>query len=176
VTSWLELTGIYKAKMSAQDFEHQFLRPINEADLESLRRWKNEHRSRFFYREYITRANQNEWYSGYKERTDDHMFNVLASNTDIVGCMGIRWESESSSWDVYNVIRGSSIYKGSGVMSLGLCELIRFALNKKVAPITLVVLKDNPAVGWYARNGFTKLRDDGQGVLMCFNRRNEKES
>jgi ribosomal protein S18 acetylase RimI-like enzyme len=96
------------------------------------------------------------------------MFMVLASNRDIVGCMGIRWVDKTGGWDIYNVIGASSIYKGKGVMSYGLGELIRFALNKRDAPIELVVLKDNPAVGWYERNGFTKLRDSGEGIVMCF--------
>lgn len=156
--------------MSNHDFEHEFLRPIEETDLENLRRWKNEHRDRFFYREYISRSNQNAWYCRYKERSNDHMFMVLAANRDIVGCMGIRWEDDRLNWDVYNVIRGLSRYKRSGVMSLGLCELIQFALRNREAPIKLVVLKNNPAVGWYEKNGFTKLREDGEGAVMCLYR------
>lgn len=156
--------------MASLSFEHQHLRPIDETDLEYLRLWKNEHRHRFFYRQYISSAEQNAWYSAYKERMNDHLFMVVATNRDIVGCMGIRWKSKTQSWDVYNVIRGSCQYKGSGIMSLGLCELIRFALHRQEAPIELVVLKDNPAVRWYEKNGFTKLRDVGEGAVMCFNK------
>ena len=151
------------------------LRPIGKQDLERLRCWKNENSKSFFCQEYISKSSQDMWFSQYEERLNDYMFIVLAPNDDIIGCMGIRWQSDEQSWDIYNVILGEFTYKGSGIMSLGLLELIRFALEKREAPVKLNVLKDNPAIRWYERNGFKMLQEDQFSASMCFTKLDSKK-
>lgn len=154
--------------MNLSGWINKYLRPIGKQDLENLRCWKNENSNSFFCQDYISKLSQDMWFCQYEERLNDYMFMVLAPNHDIIGCMGIRWQSNEQSWDIYNVILGEPTYKGSGTMSLGLLELIRFALEKREAPVKLNVLKDNPAIGWYERNGFKKLQEDQFCASMCF--------
>ncbi len=126
------------------------LRAIEASDQEELRRWKNANRFAFFFQDVISREQQDEWFRGYLDRPNDFMFVVLVAETRI-GCMGFRLLEQKA--DIYNVIRWEeSIGKGRMGTALRLmCSLIRAHCTSDIGA---KVLKDNPAVHWYCRNGF----------------------
>ena len=154
--------------MDSPVFTHQLIRLVNEKDLEYLRVWKNKYRKYFFFQKKITPQDQLKWYEGYLNRNNDYMFAVLAPDGRIIGCMGVRLNEEEQYWDIYNVMRGSVSHQGLGLMSEGLHKMINFALHKQNISIQLVVLKGNPAMQWYIKNGFIKINEDGLGVVMYY--------
>ena len=56
--------------------------------------------------------------------------------------------------DIYNVILGQEEFAGSGIMSAALRLMIGFIAMKYYHAITAKVLKSNPALTWYIKNGF----------------------
>lgn len=148
------------------------IRPITSEDLDLLRIWKNDNKDAFFSRQVITFNEQLKWYCAYLDRDNDYMFAVLSPTGSIAGCMGVRFISHQKYWDVYNVILGDLRFKGSGLMSKALLELIEFAKQKDDLPIKLVVLSNNPAVGWYEKNGFTSESENSTSIIMCYDRKN----
>ena len=128
------------------------LRLIDERDQEKLRTWKNENRQYFFHQDLIAPTQQAAWFSGYLERAHDYMFMVVWEGRDI-GCMGIRLLSEG--WDVYNVIAGNRGARGRGIMGQAFKLLLKFAYAQKGEVIGLNVMRTNPAVEWYVKNGFS---------------------
>lgn len=138
------------------------LQHIVESDLERLREWKNQNRESFNYKELIPREAQVGWFHAYLQRPDDHMFIVKVDNVPI-GCMGFRLES--GALEIYNVILGAREMGGRGSMGKAIalmCSFIRVQYGD--LRIGLRVLKVNPAVGWYKRNGFVEVGE----VRDCF--------
>ena len=127
------------------------LRSANENDLENLRQWKNEQREFFFHKEMISPEQQREWFNGFQTRSHDFMF-IVEANGKAIGCMGIRLLGEV--WDIYNVILSLPEYGRRGIMGKAFQAMLTYAKSVKNCPITLMVLKTNPAVAWYAKNGF----------------------
>lgn len=126
------------------------LRAIEARDGERLRQWKNDNRTSFFFQDTIEPEAQRRWYEGYRERARDFMFVVEASAQE-AGCMGFR--VLDSGVDIYNVIRGAA-GGPPGTMSGALRLMCSFARSSYPVPIEARVLKSNPAVGWYEKNGF----------------------
>ena len=127
------------------------LRTISVSDLSNLRTWKNGNKASFFDQREISTKQQHEWFSAYQRRNDDCMFIVEYEHSP-VGCMGFRQLDDSI--DIYNVIRGSRD-NGRATMSFALEIMIaHIATSHPGVPITSMVLKDNPALDWYLRNGF----------------------
>lgn len=118
---------------------------------ERLRAWKNAHRRFFFFQDVITEAAQRAWFEGYRQRPDDYMFIVQAGDEPI-GCMGIRRRDGQA--DVYNVILGRPDYGGRGLMTRAMRLLCSDARRRFGCEVVARVLKDNPALGWYERQGF----------------------
>ena len=141
------------------------LRMANDGDLPNLRQWKNEQREFFFFKSEILPEQQREWFRAYQQRPDDFMFMVLVANTPI-GCMGIRLIDDL--WDIYNVILGSSGYGGKGLMGKAFQAMLNFAVSRRANPITLKVLKHNPAVGWYRKNGFLVTSEQSDHFCMVY--------
>jgi RimJ/RimL family protein N-acetyltransferase len=139
------------------------LRTITDADLDNLRVWKNATRLSFFHQQEILPDQQQTWYSGYQQRPHDYMFVVSAAGRSI-GCMGIRLCEQE--WDVYNVILGEPEFRRRGLMSMAFRRMLQFALAARKLPITLKVLKTNPAVAWYEKNGFQIVADGGNHFGM----------
>jgi ribosomal protein S18 acetylase RimI-like enzyme len=130
------------------------LRAIGPSDLESLRLWKNAHRRGFFFQGLLTPEDQKRWFDGYRDRPDDYLF-ILSVRGEPIGCIGLRLLD--GSLDVYNVILGVAAMGGQGWMRQALRLLGTFALARYPGiPIGLKVLRTNPAVGWYQRNGFVE--------------------
>lgn len=138
--------------LTSPEFPELELHSINSGDLENLREWKNAHRDAFFYKEIITAERQLTWYQGYLERADDYMF-VIKQIGQPVGCIGFRYLNESI--DIYNVMIGVPEMAGKGYMGAALRVMTAEASRRYPGtPLTLMVLKDNPALNWYKKNGF----------------------
>jgi len=138
-------------KLNLDENHKLLLRYANANDIEYLRRWKNEQREFFFYKENINSEQQRSWFEGHQERPYDFMFMVDLDGLS-VGCMGIRWLE--THWDIYNVILGRDEFGGRGIMGKAFKAMLAYALSNNNAPITLQVLKHNPAIKWYRKNGF----------------------
>jgi RimJ/RimL family protein N-acetyltransferase len=127
------------------------LRTIVASDCEKLRGWKNENRLSFFFQELITPQMQEVWFRGYLERANDYMFAVQHAN-EVIGCMGFRLIDNTA--DIYNVILGDPEYGGKGYMSRAMALMCSYILSKSTKDIGLKVLRANPALKWYLKNGF----------------------
>lgn len=140
-----------------------WLKAAARSDLSRLRSWRNRHRLRFFHKEFLTEEDQRRWFLDYQAREQDFLFLVHVGEVP-AGCIGVRLLGDE--WDLYNVIRGRSIECSKGCMSKALALVLDFARRLKAAPVTLKVLADNPAVGWYQANGFGVVRRCGDYVVM----------
>lgn len=144
------------------------LRTAQQADMDSLREWKNSKRQFFFHTDLISPKQQNEWYERYMARPHDYMFVVVVGGQEI-GCLGIRLQE--GEWDVYNVILGNPSYENKGFMSRALNLMLRFAYGKQSFPIRLKVLKKNPAVAWYQKNAFSIISEGDHYFVMQYENR-----
>ena len=145
--------------------QNLILRTAEERDLSALREWKNAQSEFFFYKGQISPEQQAQWFRGYQERPEDFMWMVQADQLTI-GCMGIRQIDDV--WDVYNVILGSDKHSGKGLMSQAFQTMLAFATTRAPRPITLKVLKQNPAVTWYQKNGFVISAEEDAHFFMSF--------
>lgn len=148
------------------------IRSANNDDLSNLRKWKNAQREFFFYKEEISAEKQIEWFSAYQNRLEDYIFMVIV-NEKPIGCMGIRLIDEV--WDIYNVILGIEEFGGKGYMSSAFKEMLGFALGHHQVPITLQVLKHNPAVSWYQKKGFVITSEQPDYFCMLYQPENFKK-
>jgi RimJ/RimL family protein N-acetyltransferase len=144
------------------------MRTIGADDIELLRGWKNAHRQFFFYKEIITPEQQQAWYRRWSQEPDDHMFVVEVENRS-AGCIGTRLFQDTA--DVYNVILGDKQFGGKGIMSEALWATVAFSqfLYQRL-PVCVRVLQTNPAIGWYERNGFTRIAANDEFVTMKWTR------
>ena len=141
------------------------LRSVVSSDCDRLRDWKNAQREFFFFKDEISEEMQTRWMSSYLGRPDDYMF-VVEQNGRSVGCLGLRFEDGRG--DIYNVILGDPSLRGDGVMSLALRAVLTFG-RKVSVDIGLTVLKSNPAVFFYAKNGFERVTESGDHYEMRVN-------
>jgi len=127
------------------------LRSAGQGDLACLRQWKNEQKRFFFHQEEISTDQQNKWYESFINRPNDLML-MVEYRHEVFGCMGIRWQDDH--WDIYNVILGLQDFGRRGLMGQAFSALLGYATALKSAPVTLQVLRHNPAVNWYKKHGF----------------------
>lgn len=128
------------------------MRAIDTGDLERLRLWKNANRSAFFFQGEITERGQREWFEGYLARPDDFMFMVNES----LGCLGFRLVKGAA--DVYNVMAAPQA-SGRGLMRSAMILLCSHILAERCPRIGCLVLKGNPALGWYEKCGYRVARE-----------------
>jgi ribosomal protein S18 acetylase RimI-like enzyme len=140
-----------------------WLRAVGLADQDLLRAWRNANRAAFFETAVVDENRQQRWFRGYLGRADDFLFLVMAGDAP-VGCVGVRLVDDG--WDVYNVIRGVGTAASRGFMGRGLRMAVAFARGRRDLPVTAVVLAANPAVAWYARQGFVIVGRRPESVLM----------
>lgn len=126
------------------------LRSIETQDLEFLRVLKNDNRKSFFFQDLISPEMQTRWFEGYRQRALDFMF-VVEFEGRRCGSMGFRIKDGVA--DCYNII-GSPDCAGRGVMRRAMVRLCEYVAETHTTNITLSVLKENPAVGWYKKCGF----------------------
>jgi ribosomal protein S18 acetylase RimI-like enzyme len=148
------------------------LRSATAVDLERLRQWKNAQRQFFFHQEEISESQQRQWFDAFMSRPYDLML-LTVFERRVFGCMGIRWQA--SHWDVYNVILGLPDYGKRGLMGQSFAALLDYAVVLKPGPITLQVLKNNPAISWYQKQGFriTEIHETYFSMLHQPNREKE---
>jgi ribosomal protein S18 acetylase RimI-like enzyme len=139
------------------------LRSPSEPDLDKLRLWKNAQKRFFFHKKDISKLEQLAWYTKFSQRPYDILLMTIFRN-EAFGCMGVRLIADH--WDVYNVILGLPELGKKGYMSRSLQVMLRFARSIKWAPITLKVLKENPAVRWYERQGFEVVSTNAEYYAM----------
>ena len=149
------------------------LRSITEEDLDILREWKNKNRRFFFHKEHITAQQQRDWFAAFQRRPLDLIFAVTWEG-EAFGCMGIRFVAHS--WDVYNVILGRPAFGGRGLMSSAFRRMLTYACSVEQAAISLKVLKHNPAVNWYQKQGFVHTLHCADHYLMTFRPMNGLEA
>lgn len=128
------------------------LRSATAQDLDNLRSWKNAQSQFFFHQIEINPEQQRAWFDAFVHRPHDYMLMVEHQGA-AKGCMGIRLLGPQ--WDVYNVILGEPAFGKQGHMGRAFAAMLAMARQQHDLPITLKVLKHNPAVGWYLKNGFT---------------------
>lgn len=153
-------------------YESQYyqLRAINRSDIECLRLWKNINKQFFFLSIDITAEQQQIWYEAFIERNNDCMFMVeefVGGSYLRIGCMGFRVKNNVV--DVYNIMRGQDSKENMFTMSQAFLLMITYASKKEKLPITCIVLKSNPALSWYAKNGFEVDDDLGDSLLLRMN-------
>ena len=139
------------------------IRSIKKKDIEILRNWKNQHKKFFFTKVAISSAQQKNWFQSYTLRTHDLMF-IVSFKKENFGCMGIRWLKNN--WDVYNVILGNKKYGRKGYMNQAFKIMISVAKELKIGRIKLDVLKNNPAIKWYKKQGFKVISCSGNYYTM----------
>ena len=127
------------------------LRFINSGDIELLRKWKNDNKQYFFFDKIINPDQQLEWYRNFSKRENDFMF-IVELDTKRIGCMGFRQINKTI--DIYNVILGEKQYSQQKVMSNAFQLMISNIKEKFALEIFAKVLKSNPALRWYLKNGF----------------------
>jgi hypothetical protein len=149
------------------------LRSASRMDLFNLRSWKNAQRAFFFHTAEITKEQQQAWFDSYLPRPNDYML-IVDVNERAIGCMGIRLLA--GEWDVYNVILGDEMHAKKGYMGKAFQAMIAFASAQKFLPITLKVLKHNPAVSWYHKQGFEIVSEQADHLQMIFKTQNKKEN
>ena len=145
------------------------LRAANENDHENLRQWKNKQRAFFFHKKVISREQQRAWFNTFTTRSNDFMF-IVEVNNSAIGCMGIRLLDKV--WDIYNVILGLPDYRKKGYMGKALQAMLDLAQSVNHCPITLQVLKSNPAVTWYKKNGFVVTAEHRNHFSMVYQSNN----
>ena len=147
------------------DIKSLQLRCADHADIEYLRLLKNAHSEFFFHKQEIAQDQQEAWFLSYQSRMNDFMF-IVWLNGARIGCMGIRLIDNK--WDVYNVILGDYDHKGAGLMGRSFQAMLTFARYIRDTPIGLSVLKNNPAIWWYQKNGFKIDSDFLDHFVMSF--------
>ncbi len=69
--------------------EGLWLRPVVKADLEKLRRWRNDYREFFWNSSVITKSEQEEWFNSYRKNTKDLTFIISTENGTEVGMVAL---------------------------------------------------------------------------------------
>ena len=156
-----------KTKIIAAITDDQIrMRSIGASDLETLRKWKNDHKDFFFFKNQITKEEQLKWFDHLNIKNDDHMFIIEKSN-ELIGCIGVRLYQEFA--DVYNVILGNIAYKGQHIMTNAVEATVAFSnLIYNNVPVRVRVLRNNPAIKWYERIGFRTIDYFEDHLLMQF--------
>lgn len=149
----------------ATEFDFLTLRAASEIDLEYLRQWKNDQREFFFHKDIITPEQQHIWFTKFQARNHDYMF-IVDQKGKSIGCMGIRLIDEA--WDIYNVILGLPEYGKKGYMGKALQAMLTYSKAVSNFPITLQVLKANPAVTWYQKNGFVVAAEQADHYSLVY--------
>ncbi len=139
-----------------------FLRKMTIDDIETLRHNKNKNKKYFFNQEEITYEKQLNWYHYMQETNDNFMFICIDKNNESFGCIGFR--KLENVVDVYNVMR----FKQSEISMSECMHQVIQEIKKKYSelPIQVLVLKNNPAIDWYKKNGFTLTEQSDNFVKM----------
>lgn len=139
------------------------LRAAGPGDLEDLRSWKNANVAGFFFKGEITPAMQARWYADYLARPDDFMF-VVEKDGSKAGCMGFRVVAGGAA-DTYNMIVDPAA-KGKGIMKAAMLLMCSYIAKTRTKDIGCLVVKGNPAVGYYEHCGYRVAGDGGDHHVL----------
>lgn len=144
--------------ITSNSLPNLLLRTIVKSDCESLRKWKNDNKSSFFYQKTITSNQQLSWFNFYLTRENDYMFIVQEKRGEEyfdIGCIGFRI-LDSGIVDIYNVIRASKRTNKGISMKDAMKLLCSYIMSEFSPNMSCKVLSNNPAVQWYEKCGFIK--------------------
>lgn len=143
------------------------LRLIRQADMEMLRRWRNENRFAFFDSSYISAEKQQRWFQSYQKKKDDLMFVIETLNGRPIGTVALYKINLPSKRAEFGrlIIDAKNRKKGFGREASE--SLIRFAFSTlHLEQIRLELLKSNkPAIRLYKKIGFRKVQADENNDL-----------
>jgi hypothetical protein len=148
------------------------LRLVEERDTDLMRSWKNANKRFFFHQQDITPEQQRAWFVGYSSRCDDHNYAVeerVGTNYETVGLLACRLLDDTV--DIYNVMRGHRTANGAVTMGDALRLLCSEIARHYPEPITCKVLKNNPALDWYFRNGFESVGEGTDHIVLRHGRK-----
>lgn len=138
------------------------LRQIESADLELLRRWRNESRSYFFDSSIISKSQQEKWFKNiYLKNDDDIIFTIETLKGNPVGFVSLYHINPAKKEAEYGRLIIANRYKGKGYAWDATLTLVRHAFTKlNLKQIRLEVIKDNKrAIGLYRKVGFKVIKN-----------------
>ncbi len=154
-------------------FQNIAIRPLNHADIENLRVWRNNaENSRYLSPiEFISTEQQEEWFGRYLEETGTLTFAIeeTAELGRMIGSVSL-YNFREASAECGRIMVGDPLARGRGWgrMGISLCVAVAFA-RLSCEQVDLHVQKANlAALKTYSRIGF---RTDGEysegGISMC---------
>ncbi len=131
------------------------IRSAQWRDVELLRVWKNKHRQFFFTKDEIKSEDQEKWFRTYLEDDSISMY-MCEFDGSCLACVGMK-EIGNMRLELFNLICGEPKVLGLGLMRHFYQSLEEMLKTCGYAGIELSVLKDNPAVTWYKKQGFVQM-------------------
>lgn len=133
------------------------LRLIKEKDIELLRQWRNAYSERFFTKDYITKAQQRQWYSKYSESIGrDLMFIIQLKDTTPIGTIALYNIDVTNRIADFGRMLLIQEYEGQGYAKESVSLILKFAFETlKLWKVKAQVFLDNAkAIGMYSSCGF----------------------
>lgn len=158
---------VKRIELSSEEYPGIAVQTITIDDIENLRLWKNRNRDSFFHKTVISPEEQKIWFEKYQQREQDFILMISYAGVN-VGCIGFRVLGDVI--DLYNVILGDEKFRSKGIMSKALNLLLDHLLLNYRLDITAKVLKTNPAITWYEKNGLKKTLELEDYYLVKFDR------
>lgn len=153
------------------EFGHIILKPLEEADIESMRILRNKVKDSYLNNNEIDAESQKKWYQRYLEKQDDIMFKVVKKDKpdEFIGAMGlydIDWENGISETGRTMLDKEKVPEKGIGIEIMKATCLFGFEVLK-LKKIVAEVLKNNkPSLGATKRTGFRTVGEEGDYYLI----------
>ena len=145
------------------------VRTVRPSDLETLRVWKNANRFAFHHQDVITPEQQAQWFDRFANDPAQQLF-LCEIEGEPIACVGFRVK-DATRVELFNLICGSPIYRGSGLATRFLERMRDVLAGKGYTAIELEVLKSNPeAISWYARRGFQLHGEGGTFLRLLLTR------
>lgn len=133
------------------------LRPIVQADLESLRLWRNANREMFLDNREITPEGQRAWFQAYVERDDDCLYIIESVGGIAIGCVGLsEIDREAGVAEFGRLLIGEEGFRGAGFARDAAAALVSHARDVLgLRELRLMVLHGNErAQALYSALGF----------------------
>ena len=135
------------------------LREIEEKDIEIVRTWRNRNRMWFFNKNLISKQQQEQWYSEYKNRNSGKFFIIELKNKLPIGTVSLyNIDSTVKEAELGRVLIGEEKFHGRGYMTEAIFTLSKFGFeNLMLNRIYLHTFVDNKkATNLFEKCGFTK--------------------
>ena len=131
-------------------FQRIILKPLEQEDIELLRKLRNQEKQYFATQQEITREGQQKWYQSYLEKQDDIMFKIVKKENpeEFIGTIAlydIDWENRTSECGRTVVDKEKAPEKGIGMEATKAVCLFGFDVLK-LKKIVGEVLKTNERI------------------------------